>query len=447
MTSAPQSTRRNNLLSVGGQLASQGFAVLSLLILLRLISREAYGMWALYLTVLSMAEMARAGFVQNGLVTYLQSHPADRLRIVGSAYVLNLLLGLLLWGAMVLLAYPLSVWWSTPELPLLAAWYGVFMLTLGGLRFWEYVQIAHQDFRGVLLGNLLYGAGQCVGMAVWWGLGYRPALVEIVWLQAGTAALATVAVWLYRRPLFRWGRPALGWMRTLAAYGRYVLGTNLGSMLLQRTDVIMLGYYLGPAAVAPYTVALRLMNYLEIPLKGLATAAFPRLARAWQDDGPAAAARLHDQTTAHMLAMTLPACLVLALAAGPAVRILAGPGYDDAVSLLRILLLFALLKPWGRMFGTALDAIGQPQVNFRYILLGLLLNVVFNALLIPLRGGIGAALATVLAILLMAGINHWHLRRLMPVRLGQVLTRLGDVYRQGSRRLLGAVAIPGLPHR
>ncbi|MDP5171524.1 MAG: oligosaccharide flippase family protein, partial [Bacteroidia bacterium] len=364
------STKGGGLLAMLGQLANQGFALLSMLILLRLISREEYGMWALYLTVLSMAEMARAGFVQNGLVSFVHASPEEDRRIIGSAYLLNISLGILIWGIFMLLAQPLAIWWSAPALPALTAWYGIFMLALGGLRFLEYVQIARQDFRGVLLGNLIYGGGQCVVMAIWWIIGFSPELYMLIWLQAAAAAIGAAVVWVTRRSLFAMTKPSVAWLKKLANYGRFVFGTNLGSMLLQRVDVMMIGFFMGPAAVAPYNVALRMTSYLEVPLRGLATAIFPKMGKAWKEEGPQAVARLHEKTTAEMLALTLPVCIAIGLAAGPVIRIVAGPGYEDAVLILRVLLLFALIKPWGRMFGTTLDAIGKPELNFRYVMLG-----------------------------------------------------------------------------
>lgn len=442
MTTQKGSKSSSGFLAILGQLANQGFALLSLLILLRLISREAYGMWALYLTVLSMAEMARAGFVQNGLVSFVQANPDQDRRIIGSAYAMNLSLGILIWGIFMALSGPLATLWSAPALPDLTMWYGLFMLTLGGLRFLEYVQIARQDFKGVLVGNLIYGGGQCAVMCYWWIIGFTPELHMLIWLQAASAAVAAVVVWIYRRSLFSWGKPDWQWMRKLGDYGRFVLGTNLGSMLLQRVDVIMIGIFLGPEGVAPYNVALRMTGYLEVPLRGLATSVFPRIGKAWKESGAAGVSRLYEKTTADMLALTLPVCVGLGVGAESVIQILAGPGYEDAVFLLRILLLFALLKPWGRMFGTALDAIGKPRINFLFVILGVLVNVVLNSLLIPLLGLPGAAYATVLAMLTMVILNHWKINTIIAVRWKQVFVDLAGSYRYWYARLRNRLSLP-----
>jgi O-antigen/teichoic acid export membrane protein len=176
-------------------------------------------------------------------------------------------------------------------------------------------------------------------------------------------------------------------------------------------------------------------SYLEVPLRGLAVAAFPRIGKAWKEEGATGVARLFEKTTAEMLALTLPVCLVLGLLAPWAVLFVAGPGYEDAVLLLRVLLLFALIKPWGRMFGTTLDAIGKPEINFRYVMLGVVLNVALNLLMIPWLGLVGAAYATVLATLLLVAANQWQLTRFLPVRTWQVFGDLRGAYRYWYGRL------------
>ncbi len=428
--------RKHHFLAILGQGTTQGFALLSLLILLRLISVEAYGIWAMYLAILSVAEMARAGFVQNGMVSFMQAEPDQDKRIIGSAYLLNIGLGILLWGVVALICMPLSVWWSAPQLTELGLWYGLFMVCLGGLRFLEYVQIARREFGGVVIGNVVYGGGQTAVLLGMILTGYKPMLVQLLWLQALMAALGAATVWVLKRKLFTFGKPSLDWIKQLADYGRFVLGTNVGSMLLQRVDTFMIGFFLGPVALAPYNVAMRLTNYLEVPLRGLSTSTFPKVGRVWKKEGKNASARLHDWTIAQMLALTIPVCVVMAAGAEWLVWLMAGDGYEESVMLLRVLLLFALIKPWGRMFGTTLDAIGYPRLNFRLVWLGLAVNVLCNLLLIPLMGAGGAAWATVGAMFLMAIVNQYKIQPFMPAQSMRVVKNIGKVYRRGWDWLL-----------
>ncbi len=54
--------------------------------------------------------------------------------------------------------------------------------------------------------------------------------------------------------------------------------------------------------------------------------------------------------------------------------ILAGSKYYAAVPILQIVILFSFLRPFSYQFGTTMDAIGKPRINFWVNLLAMGLN-------------------------------------------------------------------------
>jgi O-antigen/teichoic acid export membrane protein len=226
------------------------------------------------------------------------------------------------------------------------------------------------------------------------------------------------------------GRPERRWLRELAQYGRYTMGSSLGSVLLQRLDVLMLGYLMGPAAVALYNIGTKLTNYLEIPLRAVTLVIFPQLSQVFQREGATALARFWERSATQLLALVIPPCLLLWLLASPAIDLMAGPGYSDAAPVLQVFLLTALLKPWGRLAGISLDAIGHPRLNFRLVWLSMLLNGSLNWLCIPWLGVMGAAWATVLSMAVTTGLGLWILRQRVPLRISASLLGLPQVYQQ-----------------
>ena len=75
------------------------------------------------------------------------------------------------------------------------------------------------------------------------------------------------------------------------------------------------------------------------------------------------------------------------------------------------------------------------------MLLGLVINTLLSALMIPWLGLEGAAYAMVLGMALLVALNHWQLRRFMPVRAWQVLSDLGIAYRYLYARLRQRLAL------
>lgn len=428
-----------SMYSLLAQGAVFGFAFLIFLVLVRTLSPADFGTWVLYQTLMTFAEMARMGFIQNGLVKFLVDHPGHRRAIIGSAYLLNLLAGLLFWLLFWGLSYPLSELWDAPGLVPLALTYGLVMLSWGAFRFIEYILVADRAFQGVFWAHLVNGSlyfAQVLALA--W-LTWLESPVQVLYLQSAAAALTVLGLGGVFRAKLRMSLPQRRWLRELAQYGRYAMGSSLGSVLLQRLDVLMLGYFMGPAAVALYNIGTKLTNYLEIPLRAVSLVIFPRLSQTLQEKGPAGLARFWERSASQMLALVLPPCLLLFPLAEPTIVLMAGQSYAEAAPVLQIFLLIALLKPLGRLAGISFDAIGQPKLNFRLVWLSLLLNLGWNFLFIPWLGVVGAAWATVISMLVTTGLGLRYLRREVPLRLGAVLQGIPEEFRLQGRKLLSRV--------
>jgi O-antigen/teichoic acid export membrane protein len=93
----------------------------------------------------------------------------------------------------------------------------------------------------------------------------------------------------------------------------------------------------------------------------------------------------------------VPCIIVVLLFADWLIFLTAGKAYAEAANLLRITILFGLFLPYAVQFGTVLDSIGKPKVNFVYTLFSLLLTALLNWLLIPQMGVKGAAIGTLAA--------------------------------------------------
>ena len=88
-----------------------------------------------------------------------------------------------------------------------------------------------------------------------------------------------------------------------------------------------------------------------------------------------------------------------------------------------------LVKPWGRLFGVTLDAVGKPDWNLKMLIFSMFVTVLFNILLIPRFGTEGAAVATTTAIFLTIGLGQILLRRWMRVGFRRTLHGVLPVYR------------------
>lgn len=384
--------------SLLANIAQLGFNFLAFLVLVRMLSQDDFGIWVLYLTLTSFAEMTRMGFVQNGFVKfYTESDDRGKREWISTAFILSTLVGLagalVLWG----LSFFLADLWSADILIQIIPWYILYAFLFGSLKLTEFVQIAKQDFRGVFIANVLYGVFFLGSILYYWYFELSIELYMLIILQSIAALIALGFILLYQTSYFRFGAFNQAFFWKLFHFGKYVFGTNFSSMLFNRMDVMMLGAFINPIAVSLYNVASRVNNYMEVPMNSLAQVIYPRIAEK-QAESLAEVGKLYEKSIALLLLVTIPASIFVFIFAEPIVIILAGREYLEATLVLKILVIAGLIKPWGRLFGITLDAIGQPVLNFRMLMLSLVINIILNATLIPIMGLEGAAIATLLAI-------------------------------------------------
>ncbi len=383
------------------------------MLLLRMLSKETFAAWGIFVLLTYFVEMGRSGLLQNGLIRLLQmpfDAPEEKKRLISAAFGLHLAYTLFSNLVLALCAPWIAAKYQVPELLTLLPVYYATNLVWAGCTHSIYVQQAHFDFRGMLATSIFFRGIPFLWIFSCW-IFLQP--VDIWYWSLAQLAGACVALWWHRAVLFT---PAIlqglthwHWYRTLLGYGKFVLGTNLGTMLYKNADKLSLGHLLGPAAFAVYDVAGRVTQLVEAPAFSIASVVFPKSAERMAMEGPSGVKQLYERSVGATLAVILPFVLLVLTFPEWIVRVFAGAQYPESADLLRITAFFGLLMPFAVQCGTALDASGRPAVNFLFTLTTALLNLGLNYLFIPLYGLNGAAFATLTGYLLSFFAMQWYL--------------------------------------
>lgn len=415
--------------SLLGYAAQLGLAFVSFLILVRLMPTYDFGVWVLFLTLSSFADMGRMGLTQNAVVKYCIEESSAYGKIVTAGFFLNTACTIIISLLLLFISYPLGRLWSAPELPALLFWYPPIALLHGSARYIDFIHMAQQDFKGIFWSKSLFGLGFIVGIVVvWLSLG----TLELWWLPVLQllAAIPSLLffVW-YKRNYLQWGPLDVQWLRKIFHFGKYVLGTNFSSMFFNKVDLMMVGIFLNPIAVGLYNVATRITNYVEVPMSGIAQAIYPRIAAAGKEQGYLKIGKIYERSVGYLLALTLPIVLFVFIFSKPVIYLLAGVDYLEAAPILAVLVIAVLVKPWGRLFGITLDAIGRPKMNFYLLLIGLGLNILLNWLFISKWGLQGAAYATLIALWSTIIAGQLLIMKIIPIRQSEIWRRIWSFYR------------------
>ncbi len=427
----------SGLYAMGDRVAALVFGFGSLWMLTRMTSVPLFGVWVFFQGFVATVEVARSGLIQNALIRYLTTSPSSQHgRIYGGAWLLNGIIAVL--GSVVLWVAgdALEGWLHYEGLGLLTKIYAVTFLATTPLWQYNYLQQSHLEFRGPFWATILrYSTMFALTAAMF--LGYyavdTEALEVLTVLAYGQLVAATlgaaISFWYARsffppRVRFDWG-----WARRLVNYGKYVFGTNLSSMLYKQVDTAMLGALLASASPAAiYGLAIRITSFVDVPTLAVAAIVFPESSRASADGGPDAQARMYEKAVAGILCITLPALVIVGLMPEFLVHFAGGDKYAASIPVLQVTVLFSLFIPFANQFGTLLDASGAPELNFRYVVAGMLLNVVSNYVFISNMGVIGAPIGTLTTYAIMFVAMQMLLRKRFGVSLTNVARALPATY-------------------
>jgi O-antigen/teichoic acid export membrane protein len=402
MSKAMQKTARGTLWQGTSQvmLALAGYVVA--VILARSLGPADFGVYGLVYSFLMAVELVTL-FGIPGAVSRLTAEGRDgdgRVRATG--------LGLV---ALTCSAAFVVLWFGAP---LLAGWLGI-PAAYGLLRiaiidvpcFGVYFLIAHvlngrRDFAGQSVAALAYAFTKMLGTGVLAFTGLTIAGALLVNVAASLVGLACVA-WRAGRQGIGYSPDAAGSIWQIAVP---IASIALGTQLLLNVDLWFLGGSgagVGENVGGYYVAAKNLARFPNLIAFVLNAVLVPSIAHAIATGDPDLARRIVRGTMRFLALTLLPGCALIAVKAGPLMALLFSAEYAAGARFLQLLILAnGLLQTLCSTLITILVASRHQRAGAAIALLAVLPALLFNAVLIPWQGALGAALAACLAALLAA---------------------------------------------
>ena len=214
-------------------------------------------------------------------------------------------------------------------------------------------------------------------------------------------------------------------LRVWAAAAAPMLLIGGTQVVNSQTDVIMLGLLRSPEEVGVYTVASRGTRLILLVMVAVNTAIGPVVARVYAAGEFARLQNLVTRSARGMLAASLPVALALIIF-GHWFLLIFGPDFTAGRDALSILCAGKLINVLAGSAGTILLMTGYEKDVAIWVGLAALLNIVLNAILIPIYGIEGAAFTTALCESLMniaVVITLYHRTRIHSTAFGNFTPR------------------------
>ncbi|MDF3077654.1 MAG: polysaccharide biosynthesis protein [Sphingobacteriaceae bacterium] len=398
-------------------------------ILVRVLSKHEYGAWILFMGITGIMETIRGGLVQNALVRFLPAaSDEDKPRIITSSFIISLSLSGICMLLIYLFGHLLTESWRTPELLPIIFLYPIVFITTGFINNFVSIEQANFRFQGVFVISVVRQGVFFLYLFICFVIGIEVSLIHLMYVFILSALLSLLTSWIYVKRDFVFSRKIFPeWIKKLFNYGKYGFGTSVSSILSGTIDQWMLGSMLSPASAAEFNIAVRITNLIDVPTSAVAAIVFPQSAKRIETEGRDAVKYLYEKSVGTILALLIPGVIFLYFFAGFVIGILA-PKYESSIPLLHITLLYCLLIPYGRQFGTILDSIGKTKTTFYIVLVTASLNLGLNYFFIKEWGVMGAAYATLCSNVVGFAIAQIILRRELNVNIGNTLVYAWKFY-------------------
>lgn len=196
-----------------------------------------------------------------------------------------------------------------------------------------------------------------------------------------------------------------------------IFGMSVAGTIYQDSDITIIGYMKGDAAVGLYSAAVKIMYVLTNMISSLGTVILPRMAYYMKSGRKNQFDRLTGQTIRFVLMLTFPIAAGVFLLSKEILLLVCGREFADASLALEILALNIILSPLnGVVVNQLFLTMGKEKISLKVMIISCLFNIAANILLIPLAGYEAAALTTISSEIIVLVLFIWYSYREVPVK-------------------------------
>jgi O-antigen/teichoic acid export membrane protein len=400
------------------QIVLQSSGVLVAVVLARLLRPHDYGLAGMVLVATGLVVVFSDLALGAALIQRRELTDEDR----STAFWTGIAAGAAFTLVGIALSGPVADFYGAPKVqPLFAVFSLSFLIaSLGATQ--KALLIREMNFRSLelrlmlssLLGGALGIAAAALGYGAW----------AIITQQLTISVVSTALLWIVSpwRPKFTYSLRSL---RKLGGFSGNVFGQRLLYQITRNADNLLIGRFLGPAAVGAYAIAYTVMLVPLSRLSGPITEVLvPALSR-MQDD-PRRVGSVWLRANRLIATVSIPALLGLMIVTDEFVHVVLGDHWRAAVPVLRILAWVGVLQAMQNLNEDVLMALDRTRRMFGFMVLWSCCNLA--AFVIGLRWGIvGVAACFALAGTLLTPVTTILTGRVAGVSVHDFVANLAGV--------------------
>lgn len=446
-------TREDNFLSLAGNMIIAFFGFAGFALLARTFKVDVFGQWVLYISSGTFIEMFRFGITNTAIIRYLSGvEHEEKLKYVGSNGLIGIIattfIAVVLWSCHLLFPIPIK----NAGYELFFTWYPLLAFVNLPLNTALVIMQAEQKFGKMLLIKTLNSGGFFLILLLNY-LFFNMSLFQLIWAQLLITLLASAVCILKGWDGLRYIRKSTKRTnKVLLDFGKYTTFTLIGTNLLRSADTLIISLSpMGTAAVALYSIPMKLTELQQIPLRSFVATAFPKMSKASIQGKIEEVKSIFYYYSGAMTYLFVFISLVTFVFADFFVLLLGGSQYIgiDPVTgfstsnIVRIFSVYGLLLPIDRMTGVGLDSINRPDRNFIKVLIMVFANVIGDLIAIFIFKSLPmVATASILFTVIGIWVGYHFLNKELQIQSKLIFSAGIDFYKEMYSKFRNSV----LPH-
>lgn len=406
-------TQRNSFLKstvfvTTGRALMLGFGIILTPILVRVLTKEEYGVFAAVFALFEIIKLVSYGGLFDSVRKKVAETATERGQtdVVSTGYALSVVYGIAGTGVAYLIAVTL---FGSPQSQLLI----LFAASLVGMNLYQVSRSAFHGRQQEQFAMVLDVVQRLVYLVAGAGLALVYSVSGVVVGYVLSAYVTAVVGAVYVRRKFGQLIPNPASVRTNATqimrFGAAQLVGGVSAVLLYKTDILLINHLKTATDTASYQAAIIPAEFVWFIPGSVQLVVLQNVAANWsKGDLERINSNLSEAMKWTCLTLILIGIGLFGLAE-QFVMVYYGNAYADSAGPLRILLVGTFLFGVARVFVPALQATGWIIYTESVTVIALLINIVLNLLLIPEYGIRGAAFATSLSygLVLVGGLIIW----------------------------------------
>lgn len=206
-------------------------------------------------------------------------------------------------------------------------------------------------------------------------------------------------------------------LKDMVKFGIFVIGSNIGGIMILYTDTLVLTYFRSLAEVGVYNAVVPTVMMIQFFATSIVTVIFPMVSELWAKKKKDYLAKGLGTIYQYSFAIMIPAVIIALAFSEPILGIMFGPDYIGGAIPMQLLLVGIVFFGLYSITSAALNGIGKPAISTKILLQGALLNLILNLLLIPTMGMLGAALSSLISYVFTGIYSSLKLARFIEIRM------------------------------